>query len=251
MKRIWPPIVFLCSAAMATASQEPLASIEVTVRGSVTWREKVAIGPRAVVRIRVEPQFPMPPTPFLAEYKVEVKGRQASLPFKIAFVRPSHDTGAKYFLTASVFQRGIMTHMLRERVLIDFEAPRKEYDLGVERILDAEKLEDKKWTLEELNGKPILAKQPQAPYLLLRGIEKRFGGFGGVNTFGGSYVLVGQTLKFNEVLSTLIGASGARMDQERLFLEALRETDVYRLVGNRLTLLKGRTALATFAYRPD
>ena len=247
---MWNAVLLFSTLWMATALQEPITSTEVAVKGIVTYREKIALGPESVVRVRVEPQFPMLPTPYLAELKVETKGRQVPIPFMIIFERPSHVSGTKYFLTASVFQRGIMTHMMRERQLIDFETPRKEYELSVERILNAEKLEDKKWILEELNGKPVLPKQNESPYLLLGGLEKLCRGFGGVNRFSGSYVLVGQTLKFNEVLSTLIGAKGPRMEQERLFLDALRETDIYRLVGNRLTLLKGRTILATLVHRP-
>ena len=103
------------------------------------------------------------------------------------------------------------------------------------------------WKLVELNGRPIPALDRE-PHLILDAADGRANGFGGCNTFSGSYQLDEEKsrIRFERIVSTLM-ACAPGMDVEKAFHEALRSADNYSLDGDRLTLNRARMApLARF-----
>lgn len=106
---------------------------------------------------------------------------------------------------------------------------------------------EKYWKLVELNGRPVPALKRE-PHFILRAKEGRVSGFGGCNTFTGSYKLNEATsrISFDQVASTMM-ACPSGMDVEKAFHEMLRAADNYSLNGDRLTLNRARMApLARF-----
>jgi len=58
----------------------------------------------------------------------------------------------------------------------------------------------------------------------------------GCNSFGGKYEVDGETVKFSEVMSTLMFCEGPVGDQETTSLNVLRETATFVLDGEQLTI---------------
>ena len=58
----------------------------------------------------------------------------------------------------------------------------------------------------------------------------------GCNGFGGKYEVDGETIKFGDVVSTLMFCEGPIGDQETTTLNVLRETATFVLDGDRLTI---------------
>ena len=58
----------------------------------------------------------------------------------------------------------------------------------------------------------------------------------GCNSFGGTYEVDGNTIKFNEVESTLMFCDGPAGDQELGTLAVLRESATYVFAGDTLTI---------------
>jgi heat shock protein HslJ len=103
------------------------------------------------------------------------------------------------------------------------------------------------WKLVELNGQPVPA-LPREPYLILNTEGARVNGFGGCNSFSGSYELDEATLRirFGQLASTMM-ACPAGMDVESAFHKVLGSVDNYSLSGDHLTLNRARMApLARF-----
>lgn len=103
------------------------------------------------------------------------------------------------------------------------------------------------WKLIELNGQPIPALR-RGPYLILMAADGRVNGFGGCNTFTGSYKIneAVSRISFDQVASTMM-ACPSGMDVKRAFHDALRAVDNYSFDGERLTLNRARMApLARF-----
>lgn len=106
---------------------------------------------------------------------------------------------------------------------------------------------EKYWKLVELNGRPVPALKRE-PHLIFKIADGRVNGFGGCNTFTGSYKLdeVASRISFDQVASTMM-ACPSGMEVEQAFHEILRTADNYSLNGDHLTLNRARMApLARF-----
>jgi len=108
-------------------------------------------------------------------------------------------------------------------------------------------LTERYWRLVELNGKP-LPKLDRQPWFILRETDKRMNGFGGCNSFTGSYKrdAVASRVSFGHIASTQMACISG-MEIEQAFYEVLGMADNYSLTGDRLTLNRARMApLARF-----
>jgi heat shock protein HslJ len=108
-------------------------------------------------------------------------------------------------------------------------------------------LTERYWRLVELNGKP-LPKLGRQPWFILREADGRMNGFGGCNSFTGSYKRyeAASRLAFRQIASTKMACISG-MEIEQAFYEVLGMADNYSLTGDRLTLNRARMApLARF-----
>jgi heat shock protein HslJ len=108
-------------------------------------------------------------------------------------------------------------------------------------------VKERYWQLAELNGQP-LPKLERKPWLILREANGRMNGFGGCNSFTGSYKLdeAASRLSFGQIATTTMACISG-MEVEGVFHEALRSVDNYSLTGDHLTLNRARMApLARF-----
>jgi heat shock protein HslJ len=106
---------------------------------------------------------------------------------------------------------------------------------------------DRYWTLVELNGKP-LPKLERAPWLMLEASGGRVHGFGGCNSFTGSYTLdkAASRIRFGQIATTNMACISGE-DVERALHGVLGSADNYSLAGDTLSLNRARMApLARF-----
>jgi len=112
---------------------------------------------------------------------------------------------------------------------------------------DAGGVTEKYWKLVELHGQPVPALERE-PHFVLRTEGRRVEGFGGCNSFGGSYEIDEKIsrIRFGQIVSTLM-ACPSGMEVEGAFIEVLRNVDNYSVNGDELTLNRARMApLARF-----
>jgi heat shock protein HslJ len=109
-------------------------------------------------------------------------------------------------------------------------------------------LTEKYWKLTELYGKKVTldANSQKEPHMVLKNQENRVNGYGGCNSFFGSYELKpGNRIYFSQVGSTQMACPN--METETRFFKVLHMADNYILNGDTLILNKARMApLARF-----
>ena len=109
------------------------------------------------------------------------------------------------------------------------------------------------WTLTHLvhDGREQPLSQSHAVTLRFQPRHHTISGSGGCNSYGASYTILGSSLHFGEMWSTLIAClDTAAMDQESAYLQALGAVESYRLNGDTLTL-EGGSGQAVITFRPD
>jgi heat shock protein HslJ len=113
-------------------------------------------------------------------------------------------------------------------------------------VADRYSLEDRKWILEAINGKPIPSVQQQA-FIVFDPVKGGAGGDTSCNVIGGNYSTHGNIFKFSQGISTMRACiEDARMQIERDFLDGLRTVDRYEIVADDLYLYSGKKAVLAF-----
>ena len=111
-------------------------------------------------------------------------------------------------------------------------------------------LEEKKWVLESI-GSQSVTKAGRSAFLVFDKAKASAGGNSSCNIFGGSYSTTGQTIEFIEITSTMMAClEDSRMEIERQFLDALRETNRYKIRNNKLMLYRDDGLLLTMSGEP-
>lgn len=115
---------------------------------------------------------------------------------------------------------------------------------------DGDVLYGGKWMLIELNGKAVSEYNENAKkaFINFDASERRFGGNGGCNSFGGKFELPGHgRIKFGQAVSTMRACLGPGTDAEPILLDVLRKADNFTVNNGVLSLNKARMApLARF-----
>jgi heat shock protein HslJ len=107
------------------------------------------------------------------------------------------------------------------------------------------------WRLSELSGEPVVAAAgAKSPYLLLQAGGDRVQGFGGCNSFSGSYELKeGGRIRFFGVAATMMACPD--MEIESQLFRVLETADNYALTDRGFSLHRARMApLARFEAAP-
>jgi len=110
----------------------------------------------------------------------------------------------------------------------------------------AAKLEDKKWVLGSLDG-TAAGELGKTAFVSFNAAKGSAGGDTSCNAFGGNYVVKGNTLTINNVISTMRACiEDNRMNIERSFLDGLQKTNRFEIKGDVLRLFKDEKLLLTF-----
>jgi len=103
-------------------------------------------------------------------------------------------------------------------------------------------LEDKKWMLTELMGKPVeMTEGRREGYIIFSQETGSYAGRNTCNSFFGQYELMeGNRIRFGKAGSTLMACPD--METEKLFMKVLEMADNYTVADNVLSLNKARMA---------
>lgn len=134
---------------------------------------------------------------------------------------------------------------------LDQDGQRIEGDLAARYVLDQHihdpRLEDRHWTLVELQGQPVEPSEHQREaFLFLRAEDGRMHGNGSCNMYNGSYaVKTGQRIEFGRNIAMTMMAC-PEMQLEQAFIEMLQAVDNYSL-GEDGTMTLNRARMAPLA----
>ncbi|HWZ85731.1 MAG TPA: YbaY family lipoprotein [Thermoanaerobaculia bacterium] len=258
----------VCLAAAASAAAEDAADAKIT--GTVVYRERIALPPDAIVRVRLEvAAAPEKAAKLVAQIAFPAEGRQVPIPFELPYKAADIRPEKRYLVRASVTagDQTIWASRTPYPVLTKGAPTKLEIELqqagagrrvrpqavtpaggpvGTEKT--AAPLADTAWTLVALGEQPaVAAPEAAAASLVFDHARKQISGSTGCNHFMGTYAPgPGSGLTLDPNGMTLMACSDAAMRQETAFLEALRETTAYRIEGAALELLDRDRVVARF-----
>ncbi len=160
------------------------------------------------------------------------------------------DAGARITLTddegnTQMYQVGenVLFHLDRDGQRITGE---RASAYRLEKTVSDERLENRRWRLVELNGRPVdHPDRGDGAYLRFDSSQTNAAGNGSCNHFSGSYdLLSGNRLRIGTLTSTMMACDD--LDQERAFFEALGRADNYTL-GDDDSLSLNRARMAPLA----
>lgn len=105
------------------------------------------------------------------------------------------------------------------------------------------------WTLLSIDGTPAI----QGTEVTLQLDNGEAGGFGGCNSFGAKYVLEGDAIRIDSIVSTMRACLDDRlMQQEAAYYGAIDRVSTYRVSGDSLVLgATGSPSLLVFRRRSE
>jgi len=239
----------------AQSSAEPDHTAH-TVTGTVSYRQRIALPPDAVVRLVIEDvSLADAPAKSIGEEDVPTGGKQIPITFDIKYDPAALDPAHRYQIRATITSGGkpLFTTATAYPVLTH-GAPEKQVEILVEPVpsppdnTSTKPLAGTHWTLTQLNDQPVAPQSGRAEiYLELASDPKRISGAGGCNRLMGSYELDGASLRFTQVASTMMACPGDVMPREQAFVKALSDTTSFSIHGSALLLRgEGETVLARF-----
>lgn len=239
---------------------EPDPPVTASLSGTVTYRQRIALPPEAIVTVRLEdtsladaPAVPVVVHSFGAE------GRQVPLPFEFTFDPASIKDGNTYSVRASIEIDGELrwTSTTAYRVLT--RGNPTQVDIVVDQVdaappeppaATATRLRDTEWMLVEFDGRPVPppVEGGRAPMIVFATEGSAVSAQGHCNRHFGTFEAddAAGTLVIRMVGSTRMGCPEGVMQEEAEFLAALGRVATFTIEGESLTL-EGGNAVARFA----
>lgn len=231
--------LLLAAAVPAT----PALAAPRVLRGTVAYRERMALPPGAVVEVKLlDVSLADAPSRTIAETRVS--GRRIPARWTLRFdsrrIEPRHS----YALQARILDGDRLLFITTERHSVFTGGPDKT-DIWVQRVSGNDRPPAAapspigSWRLASLGSKDVPG---SIVTTLAIAADGKVSGRGGCNGFGGNATLKGRTIRFSRMVSTMMACTPDTMAQERGFLDGLakvRRWDIHRGSG-LLALLDSR-----------
>jgi putative lipoprotein len=226
--------VIMLAAGLATAGSARAEAP--AIRGTATYRERMALPPGAVLVVALQDiSRADAPAETLAEARIPIAGQVPiafALPYDPARIRPGH----RYALRGSIELEGrvmfrtdtihpVLTRGAGEAVelrLVRAAAPPEAPLVGPE------------WVAEDIGGRGVADRVRST---LTFGADGRVAGSGGCNRIAGSYTLAGEAITFGQMISSMMACPPAVGEQEQRFLQALGQAKRWRITPEGWLLL--------------
>ena len=228
-----------------------------TVAGTVTYRQRVALPPDAVVEVRLQDTSRADVAAHtIGQAIIPTAGAQVPIPFRIDYDPAAIDPSHSYSVRATITVGGklLFTSTTAHPVLTRGAA--NEATIDVYMILPADatpdsgatpavSLENTNWKLVAIGEKPAVALPAarEASFTLHSG-DQRLSGSGGCNRLLGKYEVGADTLRLVPSGTSMMMCPDELMHQESDFVSALKRTTGYRISGDTLELRNGDRVLA-------
>lgn len=244
-------VLAACSARVEPLLEQPALSGKVT--GSVTYRERIALPPDAVVQVALLDVSRVDAAATVISEQTIVPGQAVPIPFELPYDPQAIDSRLVYAVRATIKVGENSLFVTDTHYPVLTRGHGEQVDLVLVRsgggntaLADAE-LTNTRWHLRTLGAETVRVEAGQrAPYLQFddKAGDKIAHGYAGCNSFTGSYLVAGSTLGFDKLVSTQRAC--AEMTVEDRFLRVLEQTSVYLIESNWLILSGQQGELATF-----
>ena len=231
--------IFAAAPLALAALPLPALAAPRALSGTVTYRERIALPPSAVVEVSLlDVSLADAPSRTIARTRI-VPRRQVPIPFRLRFNDSVIQPGHRYALRAEIRVRGQLwfTTMEHHAALV----PDASSEIVVQRVAPPAEVGGPtgSWRVESLRGRPL----PEGVRATLQiDSNGRVSAHGGCNGMGGQATIRDRAIRFGPLVGTLMACPEPRMQVENQFRAALEATRSWRIERGALTLLSGRGA---------
>ena len=243
-----------------TPAPAPSPPTTATLSGTVTYRQRIALPPEAIVTVRLEDtSLADAPAVPVALHSFGAEGRQVPLAFAITFDSASIKPDNTYTVWASIEIGGELRWTSTTAYLVLTRGNPSQVDIVVDPVnvappepppASATRLRDTEWMLVEFDGRPVPppVEGGRAPMIVFATEGSAVSAQGHCNRHFGSFEAddAAGTLVIRMVGSTTMGCPDEVMMDEAEFLAALGRVATFRIEGEILAL-EGGNAVAKFA----
>lgn len=218
-----------------------------TLRGTVSFRERIALPPTAVVEVKLlDVSLADAPARTIAQTRIPV-GSRTSIRYSLRFDRSRILSRRSYALQARIMDgdRLLFTNTTRHTV---FAGGANNTDIRVEHVAASTPEPSQpsqpntpaapvgRWLAEDIRGGGVI---DRLQTILEIAADGTVTGSGGCNRIRGKATMKGEAISFGPLISTKMACSPAAMAQEHKFLTALHDVRAWRVDSARrkLTLL--------------
>ena len=229
------------------------AQVSGKVTGSVTYRERIALPPDAVVRVALLDVSRMDVAATLIAETVIVPEHAVPIPFELAYDPEKIDPRMVYAVRATILRGDNYLFVTDTHYPVLTRGHGETADLVLKRsgggaaAVAPAHLTNTRWLLRALDGEAIeIGVNQRAPFLQFenQGEAAIAHGYSGCNSFTGRYLVAGATLSFENMISTLRACEDMRVEDR--FLGMLGEVAAFRIESTWLILSGDSGELATF-----
>jgi putative lipoprotein len=215
-----------------------------TLRGTVSYRERIALPPGAIVEVKLlDVSLADAPARIIAETRVS--GARNPARYVLHFDRAQIQPRRRYALQARILHRGQLLFFNTSHHGI-FDGGPEQTDIRVERVAASPSPAPERkaspvgrWLLEDIRRAGVI---DRLQTVLQIAADGRVSGSGGCNRMSGSATITGTRISFGPVAATQMACTPAAMNQEQKFFAGLREVRRWRTdpARGKLVLLDGR-----------
>jgi putative lipoprotein len=225
---------FLLVGCGSEQSPAPKAGEGGKLTGSVSYRERMALPPDAVVDVSLVDVSPeAAPGTVIAEATVASEGRQVPIPFELRYDTNRVAANRTYAVKATIRSGG--KAMFETQTPVPVSTPDAPVNVWLVRASEsggaggatgasgaASELLNTVWKLQDLGGTPALADVEATLEFPAPG---KIAGRGSCNRFFGSIEFTGDAIKLSQMGATQMACIGEAMAQESKYLGALQNAE--------------------------
>ena len=229
----------LCGCAHYGGSSAPTADAGAVIRGTVAYRERVALPADAVLEVWITDVSPqVTAAPVIAETTVRPEGGQVPIPFELPYDLGKIDSSHTYGIRAAIRGAGGIMFATDSASSVITQGHPTHVTLWVKRAATESGgatggLVGTRWRLEDLAGAGVV---DGAEATLEFPEAGKVGGNGSCNRFSGTVVISGDSLSFGPLGSTRMSCAEAVGTQETTYLKALQDAERFTLEGSLLLI---------------
>ena len=221
----------------------PAPGLSGTVTGTVTYRERIALPPDAVVEVVLLDVSRMDVAATILAQQVIGPKQQVPIPFVLDYDPTAIDTRMSYAVRATIKRGDKLLFVTDRNYPVLTRGHSESVDLvlvrsggGAAPVADAS-LANTRWLLRTLEGESVELRPDQRPPFLQ--FEKQDGsdvarGFAGCNNFTGGYTVAGEALDFGNLASTMRACPFMALEDR--FYRVLEQVERYAIRGTWLML---------------
>ncbi|MGL4285894.1 MAG: YbaY family lipoprotein [Phreatobacter sp.] len=209
-----------------------------TLRGTVSYRERMALPPGAVVEVKlIDVSLADAPARTIAETRVAA-GPGSPIRYRLRFDRAEIQPRRSYALQARISLGDRLLFITTTRHTVFAGGPNRT-DIRVERVGGQAAGPQQpgptgRWLAEDIGGSGVIDRLQS---VLEIGANGRVSGTGGCNRIGGTASVTGSAISFGRMISTQMACTPAAMNQEHKFITALEAARSWRIDAPRQKLI--------------